>query len=153
MFHIIILLGCCRSTFHSQTNYWQNSSSTRCHSRKNCTHCQGGSCIKRQYSMFTRGLEWAQIFILRIAIPHFYNVCLVVFKDMPFAFCTREKHPWCEFAEDAEFGPSTLFLKNVSILHTKTPFLLHYFAHHCAYRFTPKLCLSVSLFLCIWRSL
>lgn len=32
---------------------------------------------------------------------------------MPFAFCTREKHPWCEFAEDAEHGPSTIFLKNV----------------------------------------
>lgn len=26
---------------------------------------------------------------------------------MPFAFCTREKQPWCEFAEDAECGPST----------------------------------------------
>ena len=29
---------------------------------------------------------------------------------MPFAFCTREKHPWCEFAESAEEGPSTKFL-------------------------------------------
>lgn len=29
---------------------------------------------------------------------------------MPFAFCTREKHPWCEFAEDAVTGPSTKFL-------------------------------------------
>ena len=29
---------------------------------------------------------------------------------MPFAFCTREKHPWCEFAESAEDGPSTKFL-------------------------------------------
>lgn len=30
---------------------------------------------------------------------------------MPFAFCTREKHPWCEFAEDANTGPSTKFLQ------------------------------------------
>lgn len=29
---------------------------------------------------------------------------------MPFAFCTREKYPWCEFAEDAETGPATMFL-------------------------------------------
>ncbi|PRD26251.1 UNVERIFIED_CONTAM: Upb1 [Trichonephila clavipes] len=29
-------------------------------------------------------------------------------EAMPFAFCTREKHPWCEFAENAETGPTTL---------------------------------------------
>ena len=28
---------------------------------------------------------------------------------MPFAFCTREKHPWLEFAEPID-GPSTQFL-------------------------------------------
>jgi len=32
---------------------------------------------------------------------------------MPFAFCTREKHPWCEFAESAENGPTTDFLTQV----------------------------------------
>lgn len=32
---------------------------------------------------------------------------------MPFAFCTREKHPWCEFAEDAENGPTTKLCKEV----------------------------------------
>lgn len=32
---------------------------------------------------------------------------------MPFVFCTREKFPWCEFAESVENGPSTTFLKNV----------------------------------------
>lgn len=32
---------------------------------------------------------------------------------MPFAFCTREKYPWCSFAEDAENGPSTCLLKAV----------------------------------------
>ena len=32
---------------------------------------------------------------------------------MPFAFCTREKEPWIEFAESAENGPTTTFLKTV----------------------------------------
>ena len=37
---------------------------------------------------------------------------------MPFAFCTREKVPWCEFAESAENGPTTLFLAEVGIATT-----------------------------------
>ena len=36
------------------------------------------------------------------------------FAAMPFAFCTREKHPWCEFAESAEDGPSTQFLSRLA---------------------------------------
>lgn len=32
---------------------------------------------------------------------------------MPFAFCTREKRPWCDFAEDPEHGPTTAFLRTV----------------------------------------
>ena len=32
---------------------------------------------------------------------------------MPFAFCTREKK-WLEFAEDAENGPSTKFIKKMA---------------------------------------
>ena len=34
---------------------------------------------------------------------------------MPFAFCTREKFPWCQFAESAENGPTTLFLQELAI--------------------------------------
>lgn len=37
------------------------------------------------------------------------------FLAMPFVFCTREKFPWCEFAESVTDGPSTTFLKDVSI--------------------------------------
>ncbi|CAB3368962.1 Hypothetical predicted protein [Cloeon dipterum] len=33
---------------------------------------------------------------------------------MPFAFCTREKQPWCEFAEDAETGPTTQFVQKLA---------------------------------------
>ena len=38
---------------------------------------------------------------------------------MPFAFCTREKQPWCEFAECAETGPTTKLCEEVSINETK----------------------------------
>ena len=40
-------------------------------------------------------------------------VCLQEAWTMPFAFCTREKHPWCEFAESVENGPTTKMLKDV----------------------------------------
>lgn len=41
-------------------------------------------------------------------------LCLQEAWTMPFAFCTREKIPWCEFAEDAENGRTALFLKRVA---------------------------------------
>jgi beta-ureidopropionase len=41
--------------------------------------------------------------------------CLQETWHMPFAFCTREKQPWCEFAESAENGPSTKFLSEVKL--------------------------------------
>ncbi len=34
---------------------------------------------------------------------------------MPFVFCTREKHPWTEFAESAEDGPTTKLCQEVRI--------------------------------------
>ncbi|XP_060532927.1 beta-ureidopropionase [Cylas formicarius] len=37
--------------------------------------------------------------------------------NMPFAFCTREKSPWCEYAESAEHGPTTKFLQELSKQH------------------------------------
>lgn len=40
-------------------------------------------------------------------------LCLQEAWPMPFAFCTREKRPWCEFAESAEDGPSTKFLQKL----------------------------------------
>lgn len=44
-------------------------------------------------------------------------VCLQEAWAMPFAFCTREKVPWCEFAESAENGPTTNFLKTLCKRH------------------------------------
>lgn len=39
-------------------------------------------------------------------------VCLQEAWTMPFAFCTRERYPWSEFAESAELGKTTKFLSN-----------------------------------------
>lgn len=39
-------------------------------------------------------------------------ICLQEAWTMPFAFCTRERLPWTEFAESAETGPTTQFLKD-----------------------------------------
>ncbi|XP_072938376.1 beta-ureidopropionase-like [Epargyreus clarus] len=44
-------------------------------------------------------------------------ICLQEAWSMPFAFCTREKQPWCEFAESAEEGASILFLKQLAAQH------------------------------------
>jgi len=41
-------------------------------------------------------------------------LCLQEAWTMPFAFCTREKLPWCEFAESAEEGASTKFLQKIA---------------------------------------
>jgi beta-ureidopropionase len=40
-------------------------------------------------------------------------LCLQEAWTMPFAFCTREKHPWLEFAEAVD-GPSTQFLSELA---------------------------------------
>lgn len=44
-------------------------------------------------------------------------ICMQELWQMPFAFCTREKLPWCEFAESAEFGPTTIFCKELAVKH------------------------------------
>lgn len=44
-------------------------------------------------------------------------VCLQETWTMPFAFCTRERLPWTEFAESAENGPTTRLLKNLAKQH------------------------------------
>lgn len=42
-------------------------------------------------------------------------ICLQEAWSMPFAFCTREKQPWCEFAESTENGSSIQFLKEFAV--------------------------------------
>jgi len=44
-------------------------------------------------------------------------ICLQEAWTMPFAFCTREKHPWCDFAESAENGITTKFCQKLARKH------------------------------------
>lgn len=54
--------------------------------------------------------------IINVAGNEGVNIlCLQEAWSMPFAFCTREKQPWCEFAESAKDGPSIQFLKGLAI--------------------------------------
>lgn len=46
---------------------------------------------------------------------------------MPFAFCTRERLPWLEFAESAEHGPTTRLLQKV--IQTNISLLLFNIEH------------------------
>ena len=43
-------------------------------------------------------------------------ICYQEACTMPFAFCTREKTPWMEFAESAEDGPTIRLCQEVGIL-------------------------------------
>lgn len=54
--------------------------------------------------------------IIDVAGQEGVNVlCFQELWNMPFAFCTREKQPWCEFAESAEDGQTTRFLRELAI--------------------------------------
>ena len=44
-------------------------------------------------------------------------LCFQEAWTMPFAFCTREKLPWTNFAESAEDGPTTKFLQKLARKH------------------------------------
>lgn len=56
--------------------------------------------------------------IIRIAAEAGVRIlCLQEAWNMPFAFCTREKRPWCDFAEPAETGSTTRFLQKLCIDH------------------------------------
>jgi beta-ureidopropionase len=44
-------------------------------------------------------------------------LCFQEAWTMPFAFCTREKLPWVNFAECAETGPTTKFLQKLARRH------------------------------------
>ncbi|XP_034833487.1 beta-ureidopropionase-like [Maniola hyperantus] len=53
--------------------------------------------------------------IINVAAEEGVNVvCLQEAWSMPFIFCTREKQPWCEFAESATDGASVQFLKELA---------------------------------------
>ena len=93
-------------------------------SRRNSNHIQIKSLHNRIGSIIENaGKNGVNIVCLQEAWSKFqkyyiYMITLVennfsVYSAMPFAFCTREKHPWTQFSESAESGPSTLFLAKV----------------------------------------
>ncbi|XP_027701477.1 beta-ureidopropionase isoform X1 [Vombatus ursinus] len=56
--------------------------------------------------------------ILEVAAQCGVNiVCFQEAWTMPFAFCTREKLPWTEFAESAEDGPTTRLCQKLAKTH------------------------------------
>lgn len=58
---------------------------------------------------------WSETFLFHDA----FHTALSL-TAMPFAFATRERLPWTEFAESAEHGPTTKLLKDVSFTHRDT---------------------------------
>jgi beta-ureidopropionase len=62
--------------------------------------------IHKRIGQLIQAASWLKVNVL----------CLQEAWTMPFAFCTREKQPWCEFAEDAYEGPTTKFLSEVYYL-------------------------------------
>ncbi|VEN54441.1 unnamed protein product [Callosobruchus maculatus] len=55
---------------------------------------------------------------IRIAARAGVNIfCFPETWNMPYAFCTREKTPWCEYAENAQFGPTTKMLQELATIH------------------------------------
>ncbi|XP_050501567.1 beta-ureidopropionase-like isoform X3 [Diabrotica virgifera virgifera] len=45
---------------------------------------------------------------------------------MPYVFCTREKTPWCEYAENAQFGPTTKMLQETEFGKIGISFSCHH---------------------------
>eukprot|EP00667_Euglena_gracilis_P011446 EG_transcript_11709 len=66
-----------------------------------------------------RAALWAKVQrLLEAAAALQVNVvCLQEAWTMPFAFCTREKAKWTEFAESAETGPTTRMLQGYAARH------------------------------------
>lgn len=55
---------------------------------------------------------------LEVAAKMDVNIfCFQEAWNMPFAFCTREKYPWCEYAESAEHGPTIKYLQEFAKIH------------------------------------
>ncbi|XP_070618478.1 beta-ureidopropionase [Erythrolamprus reginae] len=55
-----------------------------------------------------------------VEVAELCGVNVICFQEawtMPFAFCTREKLPWTEFAESAEDGPTTRFCQTLAKKH------------------------------------
>jgi len=78
---------------------------------QNTIHAETSAPVQEQFAAI-----WARIEkMIEAAAAGGVNVlCLQEAWTMPFAFCTREKHPWMEFAECAQTGQSTKLLSELA---------------------------------------
>ncbi|KAJ8967023.1 hypothetical protein NQ314_003140, partial [Rhamnusium bicolor] len=63
-----------------------------------------GKTREHMFKLPKKPLKWLIKEVLMCSVSRKHGV------NMPFTFCTREKTPWCEYAESAEHGPTTLYL-------------------------------------------
>jgi hypothetical protein len=81
---------------------------------QNCIHAPTDAPVADQFSAIYARIES----IIEAAAAAGVNVlCLQEAWTMPFAFCTREKQPWMEFAECAENGKRNGFENRHGIFH------------------------------------
>ncbi|XP_037679389.1 beta-ureidopropionase [Choloepus didactylus] len=73
-----------------------------------------GAPVAKQVAALHRRIE------VIVDVAAMCGVNIICFQEawtMPFAFCTREKLPWTEFAESAEDGPTTRFCQKLAKKH------------------------------------
>ncbi|XP_023364612.1 beta-ureidopropionase isoform X2 [Otolemur garnettii] len=81
---------------------------------QNRTPLPADTPVAEQVSALHRRIEA----IVEVAAACGVNIiCFQEAWTMPFAFCTREKLPWTEFAESAEDGPTTRFCQKLAKKH------------------------------------
>jgi len=81
---------------------------------QNSIHAKTTDPVATQYAAIERRIET----LIDAAAEMGVNVvCLQEAWTMPFAFCTREKQPWLEFAMDAETGLATRFCQRMAKKH------------------------------------
>jgi len=86
---------------------------------QNHIHAPTDAPVADQFSAIYARIES----IIEAAAAAGVNVlCLQEAWTMPFAFCTREKQPWMEFAECAENGKRNGYENNEKVFHSQREF-------------------------------
>ncbi|PRP76592.1 hypothetical protein PROFUN_15001 [Planoprotostelium fungivorum] len=96
---------------------------------QNSIHAKTTDPVATQYAAIERRIETlidaaAEMGVNVVCLQEAWSVYYVLFRTcshpptaMPFAFCTREKQPWLEFAMDAETGLATRFCQRMAKKH------------------------------------
>ncbi|XP_070331774.1 beta-ureidopropionase isoform X1 [Odocoileus virginianus] len=81
---------------------------------QNRTPLPADTAVVKQVTALHRRMEAV------VEVAAMCGVNIICFQEawtMPFAFCTREKLPWTEFAESVEDGPTTKFCQELARKH------------------------------------